>query len=64
MTDAADELITAIELHAPERLRAALAGGIDATAALRGKTPMQWLLEMYTRSTTMQRSATPITSVD
>lgn len=47
---AADELLTALELHSVERLRACLDGGIDPRTAIRGKSVVDWLLEMYTRS--------------
>ena len=40
----------AIETHAVDRLRAVLEAGFSATAVVRGKTPVQWLLEMYLRS--------------
>ncbi len=44
------EFLVACELHAVERLRAVLDGGLDARSPLRGKAPVQWLTEMYTRS--------------
>ncbi len=47
---AADEFLIACELHDPQRLAAALDGGVDAAAPRDGKTPIAWLLEMYTRS--------------
>jgi len=45
-----DDLIIAFELHSVEQIRAILDGGIDPCAPIRGKTPVNWLLEMYTRS--------------
>lgn len=47
---AASEFLIACELHDPQRLAAALDGGLDAAAPHHGKTPIAWLLEMYTRS--------------
>lgn len=46
----ADTLLEAIETHALDRLRAVLDAGLDPNAPVRGKTPVQWLLEMYMRS--------------
>ncbi len=46
----ADALLEAIETHALDRLRAVLDAGLPANAPVRGKTPVQWLLEMYMRS--------------
>jgi hypothetical protein len=37
-------------LHSAERLRALLDAGLDAAAPVRGKSPVNWLTEMYTRS--------------
>jgi Ankyrin repeat len=45
-----DEFLIACELHSVERLQAVLDGGLDANASVRGKRPVDWLLEMYTRS--------------
>ena len=51
MNDALErEFLVACELHAAERIAAALERGLDARRPLRGKPPVQWLLEMYTRS--------------
>jgi len=47
---ATDDLLTAFELHDPDRIRAALAAGASPTAAIRGKPPIDWLIEMYLRS--------------
>lgn len=47
---ASDEFLVACEWHDPGRLAAALDSGLDAAAPLDGKTPIAWLLEMYTRS--------------
>ena len=47
---AGDELIVAFELHSVERIRAALDSGLDVRVPLRGKYPIDWLTEMYTRS--------------
>jgi hypothetical protein len=45
-----DEFLVACELHSVERLRAVLDAGLDPNAPIRGKRPVDWLLEMYTRS--------------
>lgn len=44
------ELLIAFELHSVERIRAALDVGVDVRAPIGGKLPIDWLLEMYTRS--------------
>jgi hypothetical protein len=44
------DIITAFELHSPDDIRAALDGGIDPRAPIRGKSPVNWLTEMYSRS--------------
>lgn len=44
------ELLIAFELHSPEKIRALLDAGIDPRAPIRGKPPIQWLTEMYSRS--------------
>lgn len=51
MTNVDDELLAAAETHDEATLRKLLDGGLDPTALVRGKTPVQWLLEMYLRST-------------
>ncbi|MBL8694794.1 MAG: ankyrin repeat domain-containing protein [Planctomycetes bacterium] len=50
MSDWIDELLVAIELHSPERIRAAAAAGRSLADPIRGKPAVDWLLEMYTRS--------------
>ncbi|MGE0464642.1 MAG: ankyrin repeat domain-containing protein [Vicinamibacterales bacterium] len=45
-----DEFLIACELHSVERLRAVLDAGLDPNAPIRGRRPVDWLLEMYTRS--------------
>lgn len=45
-----DEFLLACELHDADRLKALLDAGFDARAPLGGKRPIDWLLEMYTRS--------------
>lgn len=45
-----EELLVAIEVHSPERMRAVFAAGLSPTAPVRGKTPVGILLEMYLRS--------------
>ena len=46
----AEALLAAFEAHRPERVWDVLAAGLDPRAPHRGKTPVQWLLEMYMRS--------------
>lgn len=46
----ADAFLMGCELHSVERLRACLDAGMDVQAPLRAKLPIEWLLEMYTRS--------------
>jgi len=50
MTRTHDELLLAFELHSVERIRAVLDAGLDPRAPFRGKRPVNWLTEMYTRS--------------
>lgn len=45
-----DALLAATETHDAAALRSLLAAGLGANDLVRGKTPMQWLLEMYLRS--------------
>ena len=44
------DLLDAFETHSLEEIRAALAKGADASALIGGKTPIERLIEMYTRS--------------
>ncbi len=44
-----DDVLVAFELHAVEQIRAALDAGLDLRAPIRGKSPVNWLLEMYSR---------------
>lgn len=50
MTNANDELLSAFDGHEVEGVRAALEAGADARSPIRGKAPVYWLLEEYTRS--------------
>ncbi len=45
-----DDLLVAFELHSVEAIRRALDAGADPIAPIRGKSPVTWLVEMYTRS--------------
>ncbi len=45
-----EDLLEAFELHSPEKIRAAIAAGANAKAAIGGKRPIEWLMEMYLRS--------------
>ena len=46
-----DDLLVAFELHSAEQIRDILDAGLDPRAPIRGKSPVNWLLEMYSRST-------------
>lgn len=46
----ANDLLDAFELHSVEQITAALDAGVDVRAPIRGKSPLNWLTEMYTRS--------------
>jgi len=50
MSDATPKLPDAIETHDVAAIRSLLDDGLDPTAPVRGRTPVAWLLEMYTRS--------------
>src|SRR3954469_872741 len=50
MTDATAALLSAFDGHELEGVRAALNAGDDACCPIRGKLPVLWLLEEYTRS--------------
>lgn len=44
------EFLGAVEEHFAPGIRNALRAGLDANAPIDGRSPVQWLLEMYTRS--------------
>lgn len=44
------DLLEAFERHSPRGIRETLAAGVDPVTPLRGKAPVWWLVEMYTRS--------------
>jgi ankyrin repeat protein len=44
------ELLVAFEVHSVERIRAVLDAGLDPRSPIRGKSPVNWLTEMYSRS--------------
>ena len=50
MSDANDKLLSAFDGHDVEGIRAALDAGADATQPIRGKLPVNWLLEEYHRT--------------
>lgn len=50
MSTANEELLSAFDGHDTEGVRAALAAGADACSPVRGRLPVNWLLEEYTRS--------------
>lgn len=43
------DIVTAIELHSVDRIRAAFDEGLDPRAPVRGKSLVNWLTEMYSR---------------
>lgn len=45
----ANDIVVAIELHSVEQIQEALDAGVDARAPIRGKSPVTWLTEMYSR---------------
>lgn len=44
------DILIAFELHSPEQIRAAFDAGLDPRAPVRGKSLVNWLTEMYSRS--------------
>jgi hypothetical protein len=50
VTEPAGKLLSAFDGHDVEGVRAALDAGADASSPVRGKPPIVWLLEEYTRS--------------
>ncbi len=44
------DILVAFELHSVKQIRAALDGGVDPHTPIRGKTLINWLTEMYSRS--------------
>src|SRR5262249_52479946 len=50
MSPADQELLSAFDGHDVDSIRAALTAGADACSPIRGKLPIYWLLEEYTRS--------------
>jgi hypothetical protein len=50
MTDPVQELLSAFDGHDVAGVRAALEAGADSCSPVRGKLPVTWLLEEYTRS--------------
>ncbi len=44
------DLLDAFESHSPEEIRAALDRGADPVAPIKGKPPIDWLIEYYPRS--------------
>jgi ankyrin repeat protein len=45
-----ETLFLGFETHSTEKIQAALAAGIDVNRLIDGKTPLTWLIEMYSRS--------------
>jgi hypothetical protein len=47
-----ERLLFAFELHSVDGIRAVLDDGLDLRSPIRGRSPVNWLTEMYTRSDT------------
>ena len=45
-----DDFLGEIEVHSVDGLRAVFDAGLDPNAPIRGRTPFDWLTEMYTRT--------------
>jgi hypothetical protein len=45
-----EAFLTAVELHSIDGIRAVLEAGLDPASSIRGKLPVEWLTQMYTRS--------------
>ena len=50
MTSLESEFLGAAECHKPGEIRRLLAAGLSATTPINGRTPVQWMHEMYFRS--------------
>jgi len=50
MSTPEEEILIAFELHSVERIRAILDAGLDPRSPIRGKSPVNWFTEMYSRS--------------
>jgi hypothetical protein len=50
MTSRETDLIYAFETHSAQEIRAILDSGVDASKPIDGKSPINWLTEMYFRS--------------
>ena len=50
MTPLESDFLGAAETHSPGEIRKALAAGLDPRMPIDGRTPVQWMLEMYYRS--------------
>ena len=44
------DYLGAFEEHSPQAIRASLAAGASPTELIKGKRPIDWLIEMYLRS--------------
>jgi Ankyrin repeats (3 copies) len=45
-----EDFLGEVEVHSVDGLRAVFDAGLDANTPIRGKTPLEWLTEMYTRT--------------
>ena len=49
LEDLANDLLVAFELQSVEKIRSVLDAGLDLRSPIRGKSPVNWLTEMYSR---------------
>jgi len=50
MSNPRETLFLGFESHSTEKIQEALASGIDVNSPIDGRTPLAWLMEMYSRS--------------
>jgi len=50
LTDAQEEFLWGAEIHSTEKISSALARGMDPNTAFKGNTPIEWMVEMYLKS--------------
>ena len=51
LTDAQEEFLWGAEIHSTEKISASLSNGMNPNATFKEKTPIEWMVEMYLRST-------------
>lgn len=50
MSDLGEAFVGATETHDVEEIRRTLGAGLDPNGPIRGRTPVEWMIEMYVRS--------------